>query len=162
MMPAVHSLISFGAGGGEGKGAIAILLKLTQEVSGKEKPLKKKKQRQPVNRPIIAICNDLYAPVLRPLRAVSQTIVFAQPQVRIALWLPMTSIQASQSHQDGISFQGSLLGKDLCSCSRATDQCCSSPVQDSTASDTSGSVILIVQKLPVFSSLLGGSSGERD
>ncbi|XP_026735322.1 chromosome transmission fidelity protein 18 homolog [Trichoplusia ni] len=36
---------------------------------------KKKAKTQPLKRPIIAICNDLYAPSLRPLRAVSLTVL---------------------------------------------------------------------------------------
>jgi len=37
---------------------------------------------QPLQRPIIAICNDLYAPALRPLRAVARVVQFRPPAVR--------------------------------------------------------------------------------
>lgn len=43
---------------------------------------KRRKKRQALNRPIIAICNDLYAPVLRPLRNVAAILSFAKPRVR--------------------------------------------------------------------------------
>ena len=69
------------AGGNEAKGAIATLLKLTQESGAQDKTAKKRKRFRPVNRPIIAICNDLYAPALRPLRGVSQVVTFKQAQV---------------------------------------------------------------------------------
>jgi len=37
---------------------------------------------QPLLRPIIAICNDLYAPALRPLRTVARVVQFRPPAVR--------------------------------------------------------------------------------
>lgn len=42
---------------------------------------KAKKRARALNRPLIAICNDLYAPALRPLRPVAKILQFAQPQV---------------------------------------------------------------------------------
>lgn len=36
---------------------------------------------QPLCRPIIAVCNDIYAPALRPLRAVAKVIQFRKPTV---------------------------------------------------------------------------------
>ncbi|KAJ3219640.1 hypothetical protein HDU67_000128 [Dinochytrium kinnereticum] len=46
-------------------------------------PLKKKKKSKILNRPIICICNDVYSPVLRPLRSVSKLIQFKTPPFRI-------------------------------------------------------------------------------
>lgn len=44
---------------------------------------KQRKQRvRPLLRPIICICNDLYAPALRPLRDVARVFHFKKPQVR--------------------------------------------------------------------------------
>lgn len=40
------------------------------------KPKSQKRQREPLMRPIIAICNELYAPALRPLRPVSMVVKF--------------------------------------------------------------------------------------
>ena len=40
-----------------------------------------KKGMQPLCRPIIAVCNDIYAPALRPLRAVAKVIQFKKPSV---------------------------------------------------------------------------------
>ncbi|KAG0266796.1 hypothetical protein BG011_000848 [Mortierella polycephala] len=42
----------------------------------------KKYNRQPLMRPIICICNDQYAPVLRPLRTIAQIYQFKKPSVR--------------------------------------------------------------------------------
>ncbi|KAF9576690.1 hypothetical protein EC968_005463 [Mortierella alpina] len=43
---------------------------------------KKKFTKKPLMRPIICICNDQYAPVLRPLRVISQIYQFKKPSVR--------------------------------------------------------------------------------
>lgn len=90
------------AGGTEGRGAIEALLKLVQAGSGKggggggsaveeaEEPgaehaaegkqgKKRKKGSQPLCRPLIAVCNDLYAPALRPLRAVAKIVHYRMP-----------------------------------------------------------------------------------
>ncbi|KAL4857961.1 Chromosome transmission fidelity protein 18 [Chlorella vulgaris] len=40
----------------------------------------RQQQLQPLLRPIISICNDLYAPALRPLRDVARVFVFRKPQ----------------------------------------------------------------------------------
>ena len=76
-------------GGAEGKSAISTLLKLIQKAPAKADAqdaqltlrVKKKKAQQALVRPLIAICNDLYAPVLRTLRNVAQVVSFKQPQV---------------------------------------------------------------------------------
>ena len=74
-------------GGAEGKGAINALLKLVQGSSDLSAPVafakKKGKGAQPLNRPLIAICNDLYAPALRPLRNIARLITFKQTQVTL-------------------------------------------------------------------------------
>jgi chromosome transmission fidelity protein 18 len=41
----------------------------------------RQQQLRPLLRPIICICNDLYAPALRPLRDVARVFVFRKPQV---------------------------------------------------------------------------------
>lgn len=83
------------AGGSEGKSAITALLKLIQGQPGQasnerqdneeDGKTKKKKGAQPLNRPLIAICNDLYAPVLRPLRNVAKIVSFKSPEVNSLL-----------------------------------------------------------------------------
>ncbi|XP_023767316.1 uncharacterized protein LOC111915909 [Lactuca sativa] len=80
---------------GDGKGAVDVILKMVAgdkrsdsgvenivqtEQSGKTSS-KKKKKDTPLLRPIICICNDLYAPALRPLRQVAKVLVFVQPTV---------------------------------------------------------------------------------
>ncbi|EEH51374.1 uncharacterized protein MICPUCDRAFT_23630, partial [Micromonas pusilla CCMP1545] len=71
-------------GGAEGKGAIHALLQINADEDAREEAgkrdksssgsggSKKKKGPGPLNRPIIAICNDLYAPALRPLREIAK------------------------------------------------------------------------------------------
>ncbi|KAK5801825.1 P-loop containing nucleoside triphosphate hydrolase protein [Linnemannia elongata] len=62
----------------------------TVEVMSKEENTKsgggnrknKKFTKRPLMRPIICICNDQYAPVLRPLRTIAQIYQFRKPSVR--------------------------------------------------------------------------------
>ncbi|KAI3511528.1 hypothetical protein L1887_18682 [Cichorium endivia] len=80
---------------GDGKGAVDVILKMVagnkrsdsgtensvqEEQSGKTSSKKKKKDMS-LLRPVICICNDLYAPALRPLRQVAKVHVFVQPTV---------------------------------------------------------------------------------
>ncbi|XP_024983880.1 chromosome transmission fidelity protein 18 homolog [Cynara cardunculus var. scolymus] len=80
---------------GDGKGAVDVILKMVSadkrsgagtenivqaESSGKTSS-KKKRKDTPLLRPVICICNDLYAPALRPLRQVAKVHVFVQPTV---------------------------------------------------------------------------------
>ncbi|XP_076898557.1 uncharacterized protein LOC143552157 [Bidens hawaiensis] len=80
---------------GDGKGAVDVILKMVSadkksdtateninqsEQSGKTSSKKKKKDTS-LLRPVICICNDLYAPALRPLRNVAKVHVFVQPTV---------------------------------------------------------------------------------
>lgn len=90
------------AGGTEGRGAIQALLKLVQAGNGKggggggsaaeeaeeagaenaaegKQGRRRKKGAQPLCRPLIAVCNDLYAPALRPLRAVAKIVHYKKP-----------------------------------------------------------------------------------
>ncbi|KAL9240121.1 hypothetical protein vseg_014378 [Gypsophila vaccaria] len=80
---------------GDGKGAVEILLKMiasdTKSRGGKEgstagephgkKSLNKKRSSVSMSRPVICICNDLYAPSLRSLRQVAKVHVFAKPTI---------------------------------------------------------------------------------
>ena len=43
---------------------------------------KSKKAAQQLCRPIIAVCNDMYAPALRPLRGIAKIVQFRKPSVR--------------------------------------------------------------------------------
>lgn len=79
---------------GEGKGAVEVLLKMissdkkptldkendgsiTQSVKATKKKGPKKTGR--LSRPVICICNDLFAPALRSLREVARVYTFVQP-----------------------------------------------------------------------------------
>lgn len=52
------------------------LIKLIQDVPAKKKG---NQPAKPLRRPIICICNDLYAPALRPLRQYARIVRFRKP-----------------------------------------------------------------------------------
>ncbi|TXT07460.1 hypothetical protein VHUM_03180 [Vanrija humicola] len=69
-----------GASGGGDTSFVRSLIKLIQDVPAKPKaniPAK------PLRRPIICICNDLYAPSLRPLRPFARIVRFRKPQAQV-------------------------------------------------------------------------------
>ncbi|PIN00712.1 hypothetical protein CDL12_26782 [Handroanthus impetiginosus] len=80
---------------GDGKGAVDIILKLVsderkndtgkeivaQEAHSNRKASRKKQRSSLLLRPVICICNDLYAQALRPLRQVAKVHIFVQPTV---------------------------------------------------------------------------------
>ncbi|PSS24093.1 Chromosome transmission fidelity protein [Actinidia chinensis var. chinensis] len=79
---------------GDGKGAVEVILKMLsaekKSDTGKENVAKeehgrtssrKKHRSSSLSRPVICICNDLYAPALRPLRQVAKVHSFVQPTV---------------------------------------------------------------------------------
>jgi chromosome transmission fidelity protein 18 len=86
------------SGGGEGRSAIGALVKLaqakpvTRQKKGEKEEVDIEKVKQnhqkkkvhakekPLTRPVICICNDLYAPVLRPLRDVAKVFVVKPPR----------------------------------------------------------------------------------
>ncbi|KAJ4722941.1 chromosome transmission fidelity protein 18-like [Melia azedarach] len=80
---------------GDGKGAVEVILKMVsadgksntgkenvakEEQSGKKSSRKGRKGAS-LLRPVICICNDLYAPALRSLRQVAKVHIFIQPTV---------------------------------------------------------------------------------
>ncbi|KAL3828358.1 hypothetical protein ACJIZ3_017160 [Penstemon smallii] len=79
----------------DGKGAVEVILKLVsadrktdtrkENVSKEDHSVRRSSQKKPKNssllRPVICICNDLYAPALRPLRKVAKVHIFVQPTV---------------------------------------------------------------------------------
>ncbi|DBA73642.1 TPA: hypothetical protein ACH3X2_009627 [Trebouxia sp. C0005] len=88
------------AGGSDGRSAVQVLLKLIQASGGKDGnqqddeqqtadgrgqmlgvKKKSKKAAQQLCRPIIAVCNDMYAPALRPLRGIAKIVQFRKPSV---------------------------------------------------------------------------------
>ncbi|XP_047162022.1 chromosome transmission fidelity protein 18 homolog isoform X1 [Vigna umbellata] len=83
---------------GDGKGAVEVLLKMIsterKPYAGKQtvgkgqlerKSSKKGSKTASLSRPVICICNDLYAPALRPLRQVAKVHIFVQPTVNRAV-----------------------------------------------------------------------------
>ncbi|WWC68500.1 uncharacterized protein I206_102429 [Kwoniella pini CBS 10737] len=69
-----------GASGGGDMSFIRSLLKLIQDVPARKKS---NTPARPLRRPIICICNDLYASSLRPLRPFARVIRFKKPQSQI-------------------------------------------------------------------------------
>ncbi|XP_047096259.1 chromosome transmission fidelity protein 18 homolog [Lolium rigidum] len=80
---------------GDGKGAVEVILKMINAEKNKnsdsstgtdETPVQKASTRKghkiaKLLRPIICICNDLYAPALRKLRQVAKVHIFVQPTI---------------------------------------------------------------------------------
>ncbi|CAM8905551.1 unnamed protein product [Rhodiola kirilowii] len=79
---------------GDGKGAVEVVLKMVaadkkadnrkeynQESAMGKQSSKKSQKNAKLLRPVICICNDLYAPALRQLRQVAKVHVFVQPTV---------------------------------------------------------------------------------
>ncbi|PKA48644.1 hypothetical protein AXF42_Ash021053 [Apostasia shenzhenica] len=80
---------------GEGKGAVDVILKMVvsdkknsgekegscQKSLAEKNPSKKGHKFATLLRPVICICNDLYAPALRPLRQIARVHMFAQPTI---------------------------------------------------------------------------------
>ncbi|XP_065862856.1 uncharacterized protein [Euphorbia lathyris] len=81
---------------GDGKGAVEVILKMVSadrksttgkenvtkgEETGKASSKKGRKKTVSLSRPVICICNDLYAPALRPLRQIAKVHIFVQPTV---------------------------------------------------------------------------------
>ncbi|KAI4342598.1 hypothetical protein MLD38_027207 [Melastoma candidum] len=78
---------------GDGKGAVDVLLKMIlaeKKLEGEKKNFgkepakitsKKRHRTSSLLRPVICICNDLYAPSLRQLRQVAKIHIFVQPSV---------------------------------------------------------------------------------
>ncbi|GAA5970017.1 hypothetical protein JCM3765_007278 [Sporobolomyces pararoseus] len=97
-----------GAANGGDSSFIKTLVKLVTEGSSTKKPLKRKngtkgKKDRPLLRPIICICNDLYAPVLRPLRPLAKIIRFQPPTntmltKRLRTICEMESMRAENKH----------------------------------------------------------------
>ncbi|WWD16374.1 hypothetical protein CI109_100800 [Kwoniella shandongensis] len=68
-----------GASGGGDASFVRSLIKLIQDVPAKKKS---NTPAKPLRRPIICICNDLYATTLRPLRPFARIIRFRKPQAQ--------------------------------------------------------------------------------
>ncbi|XP_043720453.1 chromosome transmission fidelity protein 18 homolog [Telopea speciosissima] len=80
---------------GDGKGAVEVILKMVAaekkyevgkgNLPQEDKPgkisSKKGRKMTSLSRPVICICNDLFAPALRPLRQVAKVHMFVQPTV---------------------------------------------------------------------------------
>lgn len=71
-----------GGGGAKGAGARSAGRRIAGAAGGSGgRQGGPRQQLRPLMRPIICICNDLYAPALRPLRDVAKVFHFKKPQV---------------------------------------------------------------------------------
>ena len=66
-------------GGGEGVGAAGFIRALVRLVERGEGARRGKRAPRPLVRPIVCVCNDLYAPALRPLRPLARVLRFHRP-----------------------------------------------------------------------------------
>ncbi|KAL6644788.1 hypothetical protein ACP70R_016396 [Stipagrostis hirtigluma subsp. patula] len=80
---------------GDGKGAVEVILKMinaeknnnsdrstdTEETQVRKASSRKSHRTAKLSRPVICICNDLYAPALRQLRQVAKVHMFVQPTI---------------------------------------------------------------------------------
>ncbi|KAK4798444.1 hypothetical protein SAY86_030770 [Trapa natans] len=77
---------------GDGKGAIEVIMKMVSAERKFEKgklsamnegnnSSRRRQKTSSLSRPVICICNDLYAPALRPLRQIAKVHIFVQPSI---------------------------------------------------------------------------------
>ncbi|KAI9602961.1 hypothetical protein H4Q26_002269 [Puccinia striiformis f. sp. tritici PST-130] len=108
-------------GGGNESGFVKALVKLVIEGSSnlpKFKSKGKNLDQRPLLRPIICICNDLYAPVLRPLRPISKIIRFNNP-TQLTIVKRLQSICKSENlvaDLNNLNYLVKLASGDLRSC----------------------------------------------
>jgi chromosome transmission fidelity protein 18 len=78
----------------------------------------KKKKQQPLLRPIICICNDVYAPVLRPLRMIAHHIPFRKvPNLNVARRLQeISQSEGLDTDLRALSLLAEMTDGDLRSC----------------------------------------------
>lgn len=83
-----------------------------------KKPANKKKKQQPLLRPIICICNDVYAPVLRPLRMIAHHIPFRKvPNLNVARRLQeISQSEGLDTDLRALSLLAEMTDGDLRSC----------------------------------------------
>ncbi|KDN45594.1 P-loop containing nucleoside triphosphate hydrolase protein [Tilletiaria anomala UBC 951] len=113
---------SKGAGGG---GFIRALIKLVQNGmssgKGKGKGKGKKGRAKPLLRPIICICNDLYATSLRPLRPLAKLVRLQKPPTALLVnrLRQVCEKEALQADTRSLTLLAELTGGDIRSCLNA-------------------------------------------
>ncbi|PWN50508.1 P-loop containing nucleoside triphosphate hydrolase protein [Violaceomyces palustris] len=120
-----------GAGEGAGAGFVKALIRLIEGGKGWAKAKKSfasskakpKKGVKPLLRPIICICNDLYAPSLRPLRPLARLIRFSKAPTNILVrrLREICEIEAVKADTRGLSLLSELTGGDIRSCLNALE-----------------------------------------
>ena len=115
-------------GGGEagGGGFIRALLKLIQNgvsTTGGRGKGQKKKRSKPLLRPIICICNDLYAASLRPLRPMAKLVRLNRPPTTLLVNRLRTVCQAEELNADtkSLTLLTELTAGDIRSCLNALE-----------------------------------------
>ncbi|KAL4399028.1 Chromosome transmission fidelity protein 18 [Malassezia pachydermatis] len=116
-----------GATGGGGdalgtSGFVRALCRLLERGAG-SKPSKGRRAPRPLLRPIICVCNDLYAPALRPLRAMARVLRLHRPPTAM-LAKRLREICAAESlpaDAQGLSLLCELTQGDMRSCLHALE-----------------------------------------
>ncbi|KAN0064727.1 Chromosome transmission fidelity protein 18 [Thecaphora frezii] len=118
------------AGGGEGAGFVRALVRLIENGKGTHSKTaggggkrKAKKGHKPLLRPIICICNDVYAPSLRPLRALAKLVRFqaAPTNVVVKRLRDICDAEGVEADRRGLSLLAELTGGDLRACINALE-----------------------------------------
>ncbi|KAA1103243.1 hypothetical protein PGT21_010911 [Puccinia graminis f. sp. tritici] len=168
-----------GAGGSEA-GFVKALVKLVTEGSSNAPKFNSKGKsldQRPLLRPIICICNDLYAPVLRPLRPISRIIRFNNPTPLTIVKRLQTICKSEKLLADlnNLNYLVKLASGDLRSClntlqfistqsTTLTDQIIKSAVEASVK-DSGSSIQTVLShlfKIPVRKSANKDSSGSKN
>lgn len=121
-----------GGASGESHGFIRALVRLVEmgkgagpKVAGLGARGKKQQHKgfKPLLRPIICICNDLYAPSLRPLRPISKLIRFHKPPTNLVVkrLREVCEAEALSVEARGLSLLAELTNGDIRSCLNALE-----------------------------------------
>uniref|UniRef100_V5GGK3 AAA+ ATPase domain-containing protein n=1 Tax=Kalmanozyma brasiliensis (strain GHG001) TaxID=1365824 RepID=V5GGK3_KALBG len=122
-----------GGGGatGESHGFVRALVRLVEQGKGAgakaaglaARGKKQRKGSKPLLRPIICICNDLYAPSLRPLRPMSKLVRFNKPPTNLVVKRLREVCEAEDLSVEarGLSLLAELTNGDIRSCLNALE-----------------------------------------
>ncbi len=120
-----------GGASGESHGFIRALVRLIESGKGSDSKAgglaargkKQRKGSKPLLRPIICICNDLYAPSLRPLRPMAKLVRFHKPPTNLVVkrLREVCEAEALSVETRGLSMLAELTSGDIRSCLNALE-----------------------------------------
>lgn len=120
-----------GGASGESHGFVRALVRLVEMGKGAgakaaglaSRGKKQRKGFKPLLRPIICICNDLYAPSLRPLRPMSKLVRFSKPPTNLVVkrLREVCEAEALAVEARGLSLLAELTNGDIRSCLNALE-----------------------------------------